>query len=117
MKEEMDIAPINLQKKVIAKNKYEILNKDPLKPNLITITGNNTYKINTHTFQYFKAIIKGRESPFRLTIIKKEGNSNVMIKGFASTKSIQPNKFNSEIQFDGRAFTVHTNNKSKLFSD
>lgn len=39
------------------------------------------------------------------------------MKVFASTKSIQPNKFNSEYEFDGRSFKFYSENKSSTFSE
>lgn len=37
--------------------KLDILNLDPLKPNLITENGRNTYLIKSHGFEYFYAFI------------------------------------------------------------
>lgn len=88
MKEEYEKFLQPQVKKPKKKGRYEILNKDPLKPNLITDQGNNTYLIRTHNFQYFYAIIKGKDSPFRMNIVRKEGNPNVKIKGYISIRSI-----------------------------
>ncbi|CAD8115507.1 unnamed protein product [Paramecium sonneborni] len=105
-----DIKEYNLTQRELPSQKKHIIYN-----NKLDVWGETTLTLLRNQFLYTSLDIYEKYSPVVLFIYVKKGDPNTKMRLFCSVKFQQPNRFNAEIETQGRVLKYHSKEGSTFF--